>query len=234
MSSGGYCGPGRPRLIIQSQAVPHPSSLASDIAKMVIHLIFEIECRTMRKVLQYKIRKACAHERIGYSFNLANPSTRTSHYNSSGGGIEELVAIGRIPTPTTVPTANGLILVDNGAEEYTLQVKKLIYEFLYDGNYDRRATNSGTRDYGISPGYIIYMTYTLVSSSVSLSPETTSLQCMFQLREYNVLMLCCTEKEIYSATGFESKMQCFWCLCVFWLVFCELQVVAGRNFARAC
>ena len=28
----------------------------------------------------------------------------------------------------------------------------------------------------------------------------------------------------YSATGFESKMACF---CVFWLVFCELQVVAG-------
>ena len=29
---------------------------------------------------------------------------------------------------------------------------------------------------------------------------------------------------LYSATGFESKMACFWC---FWLVFCELQVVAG-------
>ena len=31
----------------------------------------------------------------------------------------------------------------------------------------------------------------------------------------------------YSATGFESKMACFWCFCVFWLLFCELQVVAG-------
>ena len=31
----------------------------------------------------------------------------------------------------------------------------------------------------------------------------------------------------YSATGFESIMGCFWCFCVFWLVFCELQVVAG-------
>ena len=111
-------------------------------------------------------------------------------------------------------------------------MKKFIYKFLYGENYDRRATNPGTRDYGISPGYIIYMTYTLVSSSVSLSPETTSLQCMFQLREYNVLMLCCTEKELYSATGLESKMPMFLVsLCV---LVCELQVVAGRNFARAC
>ena len=231
MSSGGYCVPGGPRLIIQSQPVPDPLSLASVVAKIVQDRIFEIERSTGRKV-SFKITKACARERPGTPFNLAIPSTRASHYNSSGGGIEELVAIGRIPIPTTVPNANGPIPVDNGAEEYTLQVKKLIYEFLYGRNYDRRATNPGTRDYGISPGYIIYMTYTLVSSSVSLSPETTSLQCMFQLREYNVLMLCCTEKELYSATGLESKMPMFLVsLCV---LVCELQVVAGRNFARAC
>ena len=43
-------------------------------------------------------------------------------------------------------------------------------------------------------------------------------------------MICsvvCDLCPMYSATGFESKMACFWCFCVFWLVFCELQVVAG-------
>ena len=69
-----------------------------------------------------------------------------------------------------------------------------------------------------SPAYCLSMFLDKVESKLSLG---TNLKKSFNHPTFQ------PAAQTYSATGFESKMACFWCFCVFWLVFCELQVVAG-------
>lgn len=141
ISNGSYL------LISRQILLPQAIEMVSQLA---------IERINKMKITVNSIRKTYARP-INGSFNLANPNTWKSNYFKNGGGIVELAVVGGVGfhVPTSKP---GVIM--NTAEEYALKLRNGVIKQLFT-SYDGRALNPGNTDGGISPGYVIYMTYTV-------------------------------------------------------------------------
>ena len=77
-----------------------------------------------------------------------------------------LAVLPPILEPIIVRTAAGLVpTVVNKAEDIALELRNAVIFNVFKGKIDGRATNSGNKDSGSSPAYIVYIiTITLVSS----------------------------------------------------------------------